>query len=106
MTFIYVLRCPFSGDVRYVGKGDSLKARLRQHIYEAKTANIKSHKCDWIRSVLKKGGRPIIQVDEMVLDGACWKEAEQRRIAHYQANGCKLTNGTIGGDGNGPITEE
>lgn len=106
MTFIYVLRCPFSREVRYVGKGDNLKSRLRQHVYEARGTDIKTHKCDWIRSVLQRGAKPIIEVDEIVLDGACWKEAEQRRIAYYQALGCDLTNGTTGGDGNGPINEE
>lgn len=106
MTFIYVLKCPFDGSVRYVGKGKSLKARLRQHISEARLGQIKSHKCDWIRSVLKRGGRPVIEVDEVVPHGRCWKEAERRRISLYRDAGANLTNGTDGGDGSGPLTEE
>lgn len=106
VIYIYVLKCPFTGAVRYVGKGTSLKARLRQHISEARIGKVKSHKCDWIRSTLRRGARPIMEIDEIVPDSESWKEAEQRRIAHYWAAGCDLTNGTDGGDTSVPLTED
>ena len=103
---IYILKCPFSGSVRYVGKGVDLRARYRQHLSESRIGRVKSHKCDWIRSVLRKGGKPILEVDEIVSPGSSWKEAECRRISYYLSLGCNLTNGTTGGDGNGPLTAE
>lgn len=102
--YIYILKCPVTGDVRYVGKARNLKPRLRQHIHEAKSGG-RSHKCAWIRKVLADGHRPIIEVDRKLLDGECWKAAEVERIAHYKALGCKLTNSTDGGDGEGPLPD-
>ncbi|WP_375282883.1 GIY-YIG nuclease family protein [Sphingobium yanoikuyae] len=103
--YIYVLKCPQSGRVRYVGKATDVKSRLRQHISDAKRG-LKSHKCDWIRSLLKNGLRPRLDVDRVVQQNECWKSIEQERIAFYKEMGFDLTNGTIGGDGNGPLTEE
>jgi hypothetical protein len=103
--YIYVLKCPSSGDVRYVGKANSLRARLRQHIHEANCGG-RSHKCAWIRKVLRGGRRPIIAIDRRIPPGECWKAAERERISFYRAQGCRLTNSTDGGDGEGPVSDD
>ncbi len=104
--YIYTLLCPETKAVRYVGKASNLKARLRQHRYEAKSARINSHKCTWLRSLFRKGVEPIMEVDCIVPDGECWKQTEVRRVAYYLSIGCDLTNGTKGGDEPGELTEE
>jgi hypothetical protein len=104
--YIYVLKCPFTGEVRYVGKATNTKARLRQHINEAKTESRNLHKCRWIQKVIRQGGRPIIEVDVELKPGDDWKVVERERIAFYRAQGCRLMNVTEGGDGGGAFPEE
>jgi hypothetical protein len=103
--YIYILKCPFTGEVRYVGKAKSLKPRLRQHIHEAQRGD-RSHKCAWIRKVLRNGGRPVIETDRQLDADECWKQVERERIAFYKAQGCRLTNSTDGGDGEGPLPDD
>jgi hypothetical protein len=44
-TSIYVLKDPISNNVRYVGKTvATLKRRLDQHIYDAKSLKIQNHR--------------------------------------------------------------
>jgi len=102
---IYVLRCPRTRAIRYVGKCVDVKSRLRQHISESKIGDVRSHKCAWIGSLLRDGLRPVLEVDYVVPADECWKEAERRRVAFHRANGCDLTNGTNGGDDMGELSE-
>lgn len=104
MIAIYVLRCPQSGAVRYVGKAADPKARLRQHLHEARQGQ-KSHKHDWIRSVLRLGLKPLLEVD-VWCDEAAWKDVERARISHWRASGADLTNYTDGGDGATDLSSE
>lgn len=103
---IYTLRCPESGAVRYVGKCVRMKARLRQHISDARIGKIKSHKCAWIRSLLNRGLRPVMALDVEIEEWQNWKAVEIERVAYYRGIGCDLTNGTDGGDSPGELTEE
>lgn len=105
-AYIYVLKCPISNQVRYVGKCRNLKARMRQHMYEANHERYyRSHRSCWIRSLLKKGLLPILEVDVALASMSGWKTAEQERIAYYRGLGCDLTNATNGGDGGGYVSE-
>ena len=64
MYNIYVLRCPVSNEVRYVGQTKmSLTKRLSGHIYDATKRNKKklNHKDNWILKLLSIGKRPIIE---------------------------------------------
>lgn len=103
---IYVLKCPLTDAVRYVGKTYSLKKRLRAHLYEARARSVKSHKCNWIRGLLQQGLLPIIQVDVVVPADIDWKRVECERVAFYKSMGCDLTNSTGGGDVPGELTAE
>lgn len=105
-AIIYVLRCPETNAVRYVGKCIDLKTRVRQHISESRIGKVKSHKCTWIASLLRKGLKPKIEIDCVVDDGDDWKAVEQARVAFHRANGWDLTNGTDGGDSPGELTVE
>lgn len=98
MNFIYVLRCPLSGLVRYVGKTSNPRKRLTDHMRAAR-AGEQHHRAKWIRVLLAQGLRPLLEVLHSVPDGENWQDAEIRLIAEYRAAGHALTNGTSGGDG-------
>jgi hypothetical protein len=96
MTIIYALTCP-AGEVRYIGKTVMPAIRLRNHIAEAKQG-IKCHRCNWIRSLLRRGLKPLFLEIERC-DDAVSADRERWHIADARARGVRLTNGTDGGDG-------
>lgn len=96
-TFIYVLKDPRSGEVRYVGKTvQKLSKRLSFHITAAKSG--KNHKSCWIRNVLSFELIPIIELIEIVPGSDGWEDREKYWISYYNI-GRRLTNMTAGGDG-------
>ena len=102
---IYVLKCPRTQAVRYVGKTiKSVELRLREHICAAKRAP-GSYKNRWLLSLGSEGLKPTVEVIETG-SGDAWIEAERRWIAYYRARGAALENGTDGGDGTAVLTFE
>jgi len=94
---LYTLSEPETGEVRYVGvTHESLSTRLSVHIYKSKKEN--NHRATWIRSLLKRGLRPVI-LQVMSGAGPSWKEAEIALIAHHRSIGTRLVNATDGGEG-------
>ncbi|MNQ92236.1 GIY-YIG catalytic domain protein [compost metagenome] len=98
-NYIYVLHCPLSGTVRYVGKTVNPDKRLRSHVSAARTGMYKHHTSAWIRKLLSVGLEPLIEVVDAVEDGERWQDLERRWIAEGTAKGWKLTNSTAGGEG-------
>jgi GIY-YIG catalytic domain/NUMOD3 motif len=97
--FVYALKDPRNGDVRYVGWTVDLKRRLYLHVWHSdKEKEKNSWKARWIRSVIADGFHPEITVLESGI-GTGWKQAEPKWIAHFRALGSNLTNLTDGGDG-------
>jgi predicted GIY-YIG superfamily endonuclease len=92
-VFVYVLRDPRSGNVRYVGQSIDPALRLRQHIrgrgvgFDRKSA--------WIRDVIEHGFMPVIQVVEETT-AIDWPRIEGRWIERFRRRGVPLTNGTPG----------
>ncbi len=95
---IYSLSDPFTLEVRYVGvTKQNAELRLKDHIYESKVGG-KTHKCSWIRKVLRKKAIPVLDVvDHVPL--VEWEFWEQHWIAQFKQWGFKLTNSTLGGRG-------
>lgn len=94
---IYGLKDPRNLQIRYVGVVISERARLARHIGEARRGKCKTHKCNWIRSILSDGLLPI----EITLEEGCgdsWREAECRWIEEI-GKIYPLTNATAGGLG-------
>ena len=54
MIFIYGLYEIGKENIRYVGKTNNIKKRLSEHINDSKRNN-KTHKQNWIRSILNRG---------------------------------------------------
>jgi len=96
LTNIYVLIDPITNLVRYVGKTDDIKIRLKEHIRKAKYS--KTHKNNWINSLLNKGLNPIIEtIDKIPNNEASFWEIYW--IEQFKAWGFNLTNIAIGGLG-------
>ncbi len=98
VTFIYVLKDPVTGDVRYVGKTDNPKHRLGLHLIESRKH--KHRRACWVRSLLRRGLQPQMEVVDEV-PRAYWQALEAAYIAFYRELGYRLTNSTPGGDGTG-----
>jgi len=97
MVYIYTLS-DRNGNIRYVGKTKQyLKQRLYSHIKECET-NRKSHKISWIKSLLEKNQKPIIEIIDQVEDQN-WEFWEKYWINQLKIWGMKLTNLTEGGQG-------
>jgi len=101
-TFIYTLSDPITNEIRYVGKSDNLKLRLGEHIRKCKYA--KTHKNNWIKSLLSKNLKPVIEVLDEVNNND-WGFWETYWIETMKMWGFNLTNIANGGRGGnqGPI---
>lgn len=93
---IYSLSDPFTLEVRYVGvTTQKVQLRFQDHIYESKVGG-KTHKCTWIRKVLRQNATPLLEVvDHVPL--AEWEFWEQHWISQFKQWGFDLTNSTSGG---------
>lgn len=96
-TFIYGLFDPTTDELRYIGKANNPKSRLRQHIYDAiHFINEGTHTLNWIRKLLRSGERPNLEVLEEVSEDK-WQEAERKWIRICRSFGYRLTNTVEGG---------
>lgn len=105
-TTIYFLRCPKTGNTRYIGKANDSRKRLMGHIRSAVNGELKYHHGNWIRSLLSVGVAPEIKVLFKVPCDMRWQDAERFFIASARHLGFQLTNSTEGGEGLRLISEE
>jgi group I intron endonuclease len=96
MNYIYTLIDPITNAVRYIGKTNNIKSRLKTHIICSK--NKKTHKDFWIQRLLKLGVKPIIEVLEEIEIGCDWQSAEIYWISQFKLWGFNLVNSTDGGE--------
>ena len=96
-TFIYSLSDPDTNEIRYIGKTNNLKYRLWAHIHEAKYDLRNQHKCNWIKTLLNKDKKPIIEIVEEVSMND-WQSREIYWISQFTAWGFNLINKTKGGE--------
>jgi DNA-binding CsgD family transcriptional regulator len=85
--------------VFYVGQTTRPKARLWGHIKRAERDQQRTEPCiQYIRSILADGLKPqLSELEKGVGDDTTRKDAENRWIAHYQAQGSPLQNAQEGG---------
>lgn len=94
---VYTLSDPESQEIRYVGVTHNPLSRLSEHLSKAKGGE-NNHRACWIRSLLKKGLAPLFQVVETGAGGG-WADREMQWISDLRGKGCRLVNGTDGGEG-------
>lgn len=93
--YIYGLHDPRTMDLRYIGKSDRPVERLMNQMNER--AN--THRCHWLGELRAAGLRPVQFIIDATPFGTDWQPIECAYIAAARAMGCRLTNGTDGGDG-------
>lgn len=99
MCVIYGLSDPRTNQLRYVGKTrQTLARRLGRHLSPSYLRAL-THKNRWLRSLLRAGVHPVIEVLEVCASPLLLDEAERFHIAYWRMIGAHLTNGTDGGDG-------
>lgn len=96
--YVYELIDPLDNEIRYIGKTDNLKRRFTAHISQKTLLRNKTHKNNWILSLLKKGLVPKIRVIGITNEDKI-NEMEINYIKLYREKGHNLTNMTDGGDG-------
>lgn len=98
-TYFYYLIDPISEEIRYIGQSKHPQSRLRSHINDVKNGRDKNtRKSNWIKSLLKQGVEPVMEVFETYLgtpEGAHKREWEL--ITEHLDRGVSLTNGNDGG---------
>lgn len=92
-TCIYGLVDPRTNAIRYVGKTNRPRARLRAHI--AAVDRKPCHKSAWIKSLLALEIEPTLVILEEIPPGGDWAARERDWIAALP----NLTNQTAGGEG-------
>ena len=98
LIYIYGLHDE-EGLIRYVGKtSHSLQARLGVHLYESRKCK-RNYKCNWIRSMLRRGLVPTIRTICEVHSDVEANIKEREWIDSFRTWGVKLTNATDGGEG-------
>lgn len=98
-VWIYTLSDPFTLEVKYVGKTVRVNRRLNDHL----KCNGKSKKDAWIKSLVNKGSKPVLDVVEITDEENCnW--LEQYWISQFRTWGFNLKNMTEGGDGSYGLT--
>lgn len=97
-VFIYALKEPDTGEIRYIGKANDPVERCDQHIWDAIRSTKKSHKNHWIRFLLGRGLKPDLEIlDEVPAE--YWQQWEVAYIEFYREQGLNLVNTTLGGEG-------
>lgn len=95
LTFLYLLRDPDTGAVRYAGKANDPHARLLTHLRDARRRNAPLH-C-WIKSLGVQGKRPGMEVLGAV-PIARWEDAERALIELLRRTVPNLLNIAAGGN--------
>lgn len=86
------------GELRYVGiTRKMVGARLKNHVAEVAVAAARTHKINWIASLVHASRLPAVRLLAVIEDDEA-PRMEQLAIAAYRKSGQRLTNGTEGGE--------
>jgi hypothetical protein len=89
-VIIYALVDPITCKVRYIGRTSvSMNARLSKHIHDAKYFKKKTHKENWIRSLLKINCKPLIR---KLTEIEGWKKSYELEVSLIEKYKDRLTN--------------
>lgn len=93
-AWIYALIDPRDEEIRYVGWTNNLKKRYGCHLRDKKPC----YRTYWIMKLRRMGLKPRMEIIQRV-SLQSWAEAEIYWISYFRKIGCKLVNGTDGGQG-------
>jgi group I intron endonuclease len=96
ITYIYCLKDSIDNKIKYIGKSDNPNDRLKNHIKKHKYT--KSFKNNWIKKLIEKNFKPILEIIEVVPFSE-WSFWEKYWISQFKYWGFILYNLTDGGDG-------
>lgn len=95
LSYVYVLADPRDGEIRYVGiTSRTLEQRLTEHYY----AQSNDYRGKWLSKLRNIGLKPIMRLLQTFITEDALK-AEIYWIKYFKDTGCKLINGTLGGEG-------
>ncbi len=98
METIYIYTLSDSLGVRYVGQTKNLKLRYYRHIFDGKNNGGKNKRCSWVKSLLNKNEKPIMEIIDEINEKE-WVFWEQYWISQFKTWGFKLVNDSDGGEG-------
>ena len=94
--YIYTLKDPITNQIRYIGKTTNIQKRYYHHCSLSCCNRENTHRSSWIKSLLIKKVKPIIEVIDTTTN---WQEKEIYWIKYYKSLNTDLCNHTLGGDG-------
>lgn len=92
---IYLLSDPVTNEPRYVGQSTDVNKRYKRHCLMSENYPHNTKRCNWLKSLLCFGMKPLLTILETDLD--CYDQAEKKWIKHYKDLGYDLVNGNDGG---------
>lgn len=103
IIYIYIIKCPYTNEIKYVGKTNNPNRRSKNHCNQIKKNRTPIN--IWENKIITEGKRPIFEILEEC-DQEIWAEREMFWIKEFKDNGFLLLNSTKGGDAiNVPITK-
>lgn len=97
MDGVYIYTLSDMNGIKYVGKTNNIKTRYKNHINEANRENVNNKKITWIKSLISKDQKPIIEIIDIVPIHE-WVYWEKFWICLLLSWGFNLVNGTMGGE--------
>lgn len=97
--FIYSLTDPITNKIRYIGKTNDPEDRYKRHLQKCylEKYDKNTYKSRWIKSLLAKNEKPVMNIIQEC-NYSNVNEMEIYWIFKMKADGCKLTNLSIGGE--------
>lgn len=89
---------PLTKELRYIGYSSEIERRIKDH-HRPIYLKVKTHKNNWIKSLLSQGQRAEFIIIEEYESADELPQAEIEMVEYFRYLGVNLTNGTRGGDG-------
>lgn len=95
--FIYALKCPKTGEIRYIGRANNPRLRYTQHRNAQSRKGRNSPATQWITELRSEGLSPLMAILETIqaappYNESIGKQREKVWIAKYLENGASLLN--------------
>lgn len=96
---IYGLKCPITGEIRYIGQSKSPVKRFQSHLNSVSNKTKSSHCINWLRKLTKDGLKPELVIFEVVDENRNWQDVEREWISLAKNLNWPITNMQPGGEG-------